>query len=144
MVNSPTYDDVNLILRLYEMRREKKLRLARKWFTSEFKARTMEDFLKVCPLGSEESAYFRMVVSYWEMVASFVTNGVLNQELFLQSGLELLAVWERIRDLVTLQRAANTNPGAYKNLEAVAKAASEYLKRQGPEAYEAFSARMRG
>ena len=143
MANSATYDDVNLILHLYEMRREEKMRQARKWLTASFKARTMEDFLKACPPGSEENAYFRMVVTYWEMVASFITGGVLNQELFFQSGLELLVVWEKVRDLVPLQRAANKNPGAYKNLEAVAKAAVEYLKRQGPETYEAFSARMR-
>ena len=74
-----TYDDVNLVLRLYELRREAKLREARKWLGSSFNARTMEEFATLCPRGSEADAYFRMVTGYWEMVASFITSGVLNQ-----------------------------------------------------------------
>lgn len=136
-----TYDDVNLILRLYDMRREKRMREARAWFTSKFKASSMEEFLKVCPIGSEENASYRMVVTYWEMVASFVTAGVLNQELFFQSGLELLVVWEKIRDFVPESRQMFKNAKVLKNLEAVAGAAIQHM---GPEAYAAFSARVRG
>ena len=144
MTKAATYDDVQLILRLYEMRREEKMRTARAWFSGKFKARTLDEMLKLCPPGSEESAYYRMVVTYWEMVASFVTAGVLNQDLFLQSGLELLVVWEKIRDIVPEVRASFKNPGAVKNLETVAQAAIEHLNKIGPEAYAAFSARVRG
>ena len=66
-----TYDDVNLIVKLYDMRREERMRLARAWFAGSFKAKTMEDFAALCPAGSEQSASFRMVTSYWEMVGSF-------------------------------------------------------------------------
>ena len=95
-----TYDDVNLILRLYEMRREARMREARKWFTGSFKVKTFEEFQALCPPGSEPNASYRMVTTYWEMVASFLTSGVLNAELFYQSGRELLFVWERVRDIV--------------------------------------------
>src|ERR1041385_8280829 len=88
-----TYDDVNLILRLYEMRREERLRDARKWFIASFKVKTFEDFQTLCPPGSETNASYRMVTSYWEMVGSFLTSGVLNNELFYQSGRELLFAW---------------------------------------------------
>ena len=87
-----TYDDVNLILRLYEMRRDDRLREARKWFTGSFKVKTFEEFTALCPPGSEPNASYRMVTTYWEMVASFLTSGVLNAELFYQSGRELLFV----------------------------------------------------
>lgn len=140
MPNSATYDDVNLILRLYEMRREEKMRQARQWMAAKFKASTLEEFLKICPPGSEENASYRMVTSYWEMVASFITSGVLNQELFFPSGLELLFCWERIRELVPQVRAAYKNPKQHKNLETVANAAIAWM---GPEAYAAFSARIR-
>src|SRR5690348_2319076 len=94
-----TYEDANLLLRLFEMRREEKLRKARDWFMRNFKARNLEEFQKLCPMGSEENAYFRMITSYWDMAASFVTNGVLHQELFAQNSREMLFVWERIRDV---------------------------------------------
>src|SRR3954462_5110965 len=102
-----TYDDVNLILRLYEMRREDRLREARKWFTGSFKVKTYDEFLALCPPGSEPNASYRMVVTYWEMVASFLTSGVLNHELFYQSGRELLFAWERIRDILPVVREKN-------------------------------------
>src|SRR5450432_1272211 len=57
----PTYDDVNLILRLYEMRREDRLRDARRWFTASFKVKTHEEFTALCPGGSETNASYRMV-----------------------------------------------------------------------------------
>ena len=66
-----THDDVNLILRLYEIRREEKLRKARGWFAKSFKATTMDEFQTLCPLGSETHSYYLMVTSYWEMLASF-------------------------------------------------------------------------
>ena len=143
MEKQATYDDVNLILKLYDMRREEKLREARKWF-AKFKASTMAEREALCPPGSDQDAYFRMVVTYWEMVASFITAGVLNQELFFQSGLELLFVWEKIRDLLPEWRKVNSNPQIASNMETVAKAAIKYMNRGNPKAYEAFSARVRG
>jgi hypothetical protein len=80
-----TYEDANLLLRLYELRREERLRKAREWFIKNFHASTMEEFQKLCPLGSEENAFYRMVVSYWDMAASFVTGGVMHEGLFTQN-----------------------------------------------------------
>jgi hypothetical protein len=61
MEQQSTYDDVNLILRLYELRREASCAIAREWMAKNFKASTMEQFLELCPLGSDNNAYFRMV-----------------------------------------------------------------------------------
>ena len=95
-----TYDDARLIIELYETRREERMRKARAWFAGSFRPKTLDDFAALCPPGSDENASYRMVTTYWEMVASFVTSGVLNQELFFQSGRELLLVWERMRDIL--------------------------------------------
>jgi L-rhamnose mutarotase len=137
-----TYEDANLLLRLFEMRREEKLRKARDWFMRNFKAHSLEEFQKLCPMGSEENAYFRMVTSYWDMAASFVTNGVLHQELFAQNSREMLFVWERIRDVVPGWREVFKNPRIVRNMETVVTAMIEEEKRQG--SYEAFSAFVRG
>jgi hypothetical protein len=139
-----TYDDVNLILRLFELRREQKLRAARDWFSKSFKASSLDELATLCPLGSEENAYFRMVISYWEMVASFITSGVLNQELFFQSGGEMLFVWERFKHLVPETRERYKNPALYRNLETVANAFVQWMSKSAPEAYATFSARVRG
>ena len=104
----------------------------------------MEDFNKLCPPGSAENAYARQVITYWEMVASFITSGVLNEHLFFQSGMELLLVWERARDLSVESRAVNKNPASWKNLEMVAGRFIQYLNGIDPETYPAFSKRVRG
>lgn len=140
----PTFDDVNLVLKLYDMRREPRLREARRWFTGSFKAKTLDEFNAICPAGSEQHASYRMFTTYWEMAASFVTSGVLNQELFFQSGRELLFCWERVRDLLPHVREMYKNPLELKNLELVAKAYIEWWNSRAPGAYEAFSRRIRG
>ena|SRR5258706_2820898 len=144
MANQATYEDVNLILKLYEMRREEKMRQAREYFGGMFGCKTMEEFQKQCPPGSGPNAYFRMVVTYWDMVAGFITAGVLNEELFFESGRELLLVWERVRDLLPHYRASTKDPMAWKNLETVGNRYIEYMKKRGPDAYESFSGRIAG
>ncbi len=142
MTIKPTYDDANLILRLYETRREEKMRSAREWFAQNFKYHTMEEFNRGCPPGSSMNAYARMVMSYWEMVASFVTSGVLNQELFFESGGELLFVWVRVKDLLPSLREANKSPAFFQNMETVANAYIQWMNARGPESYAAFAGRI--
>jgi hypothetical protein len=139
-----TFDDVNLILKLYDMRRESRLREARRWFTGSFKARTLDDFNALCPSGSEQHASYRMFTTYWEMVASFLTSGVLNEDLFFQSGRELLFCWERVRDVLPQMRELYKNPNELKNLEMAAKTYINWWNKQAPGAYDAFSKRVRG
>jgi hypothetical protein len=139
-----TYDDVGLVLKLYDMRREERLRTARAWFTANFKVKTLEDLHKLCPPGSDANASYRMVTTYWEMVASFVAGGVLHPELFFQSGRELLLVYERVRDILPQVRETYHNPNELKNLETVALAFIDWWNRTAPGAYDAFSKRIRG
>jgi len=140
----PTYDDVNLVLKLYDMRREPRMREARRWFTGSFKAKSMDDFNALCPGGSEQHASYRMVTTYWDMVASFITCGVLHPELFYETGRELLFCYERIRDVLPALREGNKNANELKNLETVARGFITWWNMQSPGAYEAFSTRVRG
>jgi hypothetical protein len=143
-VNAPTstYDDVNLLLRLYDMRREERMRTARSWFTANFGASSMEEFVKICPVGSEENASYRMVTSYWEMVASFITSGVLSRDIFFQNTRELLLVYLRIQNLLPAIREMYKDPFAMHNLEAVAKEYMEWMNNRAPGSFEAFAGRV--
>jgi hypothetical protein len=143
MPTQATYDDANLILRLYELRREEKLRQARDWFAASFNPASFADVQRIAPPGSQENAYMRMVVSYWETAASFVTSGVLNQELFFQSNGELLGVWEKMRPLVPEIRTMFKNPRTFQHLETVGNAFIKYMEAQAPEAYPAFQAMLK-
>lgn len=141
MKNQPTYDDANLILKLYDLRREPRLRDARKWMTSVPPFTSREQWLQVCPPGSEENASYRMVTTYWDMAASFVVNGVLNRELFYRSNnMELLVVWLKVRELVPQLRQANKNPFVMKNVEDAALPFIEYLNEHAPGFFDTWAA----
>lgn len=145
MHSKPTYDDANLVLKLYDMRREDKLRKARAWFAGNFKGvSSIEQFQKVCAAGTDENASFRMTTTYWDMAASLVTAGVLNEALFYESGRELLLVWERARDYILAYRAANKDQTYLKNLEVVGQSFATRYRTASPDGYEAFARRVRG
>ena len=139
-----TYDDANLLMRLYDLRREAKLREARAWFVTNFKPKSMADINELCPPGSDNNARMRQVASYWDMAASFVTAGVLNAELFFASNREMLVVAVRFRPVMADLRAAFKDPSFLKNLETVAQQFSDHLAKVGPGTLEAFVARVKG
>ena len=139
-----TYDDVNLVLHLYELRREERLREARRWFLESFKVKTLAEFQTLCPRGSDANESYRMVTTHWEMVASFMTSGVLNQELFFASGRELLLVWVRVRAVLPALREAYANSTELQNLEIVAQRFIEWWNAQSPGAVDAFAKRVGG
>lgn len=143
MKNQATYDDANLILRLYELRRESKLRDARKWFGTIPPVRTREEWLALCPPGSEENAYWRMVTTYWDMAASFVAHGILSPELFYRSNNgEILYVWEKMKGVTAELRVTNKNPLLSKNIEDVVKGFVEYVNQHAPGSYEMLVANI--
>ena len=72
-----------------------------------------------------------------------MTAGVLNKELFFQSGRELLLVWERIRDILPAWREAYKDPNYLKHLETIGNDFAIHMKKQDAAAYEAFLKRIK-
>lgn len=73
------YEDADLILKLYDLRREETMRKARS-FMAMFHPESMQDIMAVA-IG-ENNAYMRMVMSYWDMAASLVNNGAIDEQMF--------------------------------------------------------------
>jgi len=80
---SSPYESADLILKLYDLRREEVMRSARDWYTKQFHPASAQDV--VSTLRGEHSAYFRMVTSYWEMAASFVNRGAIDWQMFMDA-----------------------------------------------------------
>jgi hypothetical protein len=84
-----TAADGELILKLYELRREDVMRKARAWITGEFWPATADEFFAVQnDSGSDRNAWLRQVVTYWEMAASLVLHGALSADLFVDCNAE--------------------------------------------------------
>ena len=113
----PTYEDAALVLRLYELRREEKLRAAREWFRAKFFPQSFEEIKAVALGAGIENTHYRMVTGYWDMAASFVAQGVLHPELFFDSGGESLFVWAKLGEFVPQLRQEYQSPRLLANLE---------------------------
>jgi hypothetical protein len=136
------YDEVNLMLRLYDMRREPRLRQARSWFVEHFHPATADEMVQKYPQGSEENTFIRMVISYWEMVASIVNRGLINDELFFESNGELWVVWDRLRNVVPTWRAAFKNPRMFANIEETYKRFETWREKHAPGSNAAMRSMM--
>lgn len=96
-MRKPTHADAELLLHLYEVRREPELRTARKWFLTEFQGVDWATIQQRYLSHSDEDRWFRMTVSYWEMVATLVNSGVLHAGLFFDHTGEDIVTWERCK-----------------------------------------------
>jgi hypothetical protein len=137
-----TYEEVNLMLRLYDLRRETRLRQARAWFVEHFHPQSPEEMMKSYPQGSDEYTYIRMVISYWDMVASIVNRGMINDELFFDSNGEIWVVWDRIRGIVPTWRSAFKNPNLFHHIEDACKRLEAWREKCAPGASEAMRQMM--
>ena len=139
----PTLAQVELQLRLYELRRESKLRAARNWFVGNFEVQTLEDLNRLAPVGGEENAYLRMVASYWEMVCGVFHYGLLHEDFFFENTGEQYLVWERLKPVVPVLRQQFSLPTMFQQLERAAGRYEKWYQRRAPGALEKLRARMR-
>jgi len=103
-----TPQDADLIIKLYELRRDETMRKARNYFVVEFFPKSADD-VKALFANIEEhpehNAYFRQVVSYWDMVAAMVNHGSIDRDLFFDTNGEFFGVWAKIGDFIEDLRA---------------------------------------
>lgn len=113
-----TYQDADLIIKLYDLRRDETMRKAREFYIGEFFPQSAEDVnaLFANKEQPELNAYFRQVTSYWEMAAAMVNHGSIDQALFFDTNGEFLIVWMKICDFIGDLRAT-LGPQYLANLE---------------------------
>ncbi|MBV9623378.1 MAG: hypothetical protein JOZ14_05310 [Acidobacteria bacterium] len=125
MMKSPTPEDAQIIMRLYDLRREAEMRKARHWF-ARFWPLASQDVAQVLDaLNPQENAWFRQVTGYWEMAASFVLRGVLNEELFFDSGGEMWFVLAKIYPFLKEIREKTQLPTYLSRIEQLATRTEE-------------------
>src|SRR5258707_317274 len=108
------------------------LRSGATWSAENFHPTSAEDMMEKYPQGSEENTYIRMVISYWDMVASIVNRGLINDELFFESNGEIWVVWDRLRTIVPTWRAAFKNPRLFSNIEDTYKRLETWREKHAP------------
>lgn len=112
------HHDADLILKLYDLRREATMREARNWMFA-FNPTSVQDVVDT--LISEHSGHYRMVISYWEMACAMVTGGSIDEDLFNECNGEHIFVYAKIEHLIPELRALFDSPDFLSNLETVVK-----------------------
>jgi hypothetical protein len=122
MSKKATATDAQLIMQLYDLRREPEMRKARSWWLGEFWPQNADDVLKVAwAMGTPENNWLRQVGGYWSMAAAFVLQGALNEELFIQPSVsgEMFFVFAKVQPFLKELREKMGDPQMFGNIEKV-------------------------
>ena len=122
MSKKATATDAQLIMQLYDLRREAEMRKARGWWFTEFWPQNADDFLKIAfNMGTQENNWLRQVTGYWSMAASFVLQGTLNEQLFIQPAVsgEMFVLLAKIHPFLKELREKAGDPHMFENIEKV-------------------------
>ena len=134
MPKKPIPADADLILKLYDLRREAEIRKARNWWLVEFWPDNADDVMKVAQaMGTQENNWLRQVAGYWELAASLVVHGTVNETLFLEPAFsgEMFLIFAKLHPFLQDVREKMQNPRMLANVEKVimkSKANQERLK----------------
>ena len=107
-------EDANLILRLYEIRREPVMREARTWFFS-FNPTSTAEYMEA--IMGDHSGHLRMVITYWDMAASLVNNGAIDEQMFNDANGEHLFIFAKIEPILEELRQQWNQPEMLKHFE---------------------------
>ena len=108
-----------LILKLYEIRRETALRAARDYVGGEFLPRSVDEFVSLVKDGGKPSGHILQVYGYWDMVAAFVVHGALDEELIFDTCQEMYFQFEKIQPYLTGFREKMNLPEFLRSIETV-------------------------
>ena len=132
MASTPTHEQAQLHLQVYDLRREARLRQARDWFQQNYFAETFEDSMRIAPPGSENGVFVGMVLGYWEQACALLNYGLLHEDLFFETSGEFFGVWEALKPVVPQFREKMANPNLLANLEKVAQRFEAWSERRAP------------
>ena len=112
------HEEADLILKLYDLRRETVMREARNWLFT-FNPTSIQDVMET--MVGEHGGHFRMVISYWDMACALVNNGAIDEDLFNQTNGEHIFVYMKVQPVLEDIRKMFDNPEFLKNLETTVK-----------------------
>ena len=137
-------EQAELILHLFELRREAVMREARSYIGGAFRPRSAEEFVRAVTAGDRQSSFVLQVYGYWEMVAAFVTHGALSPELVYDTCQELYFQFAKIEPylaefrkqmaspewLIGVERLVNHSPAGRRRMAQMRKSLESMDKRK--------------
>jgi len=150
-MSQATHYDAELILKLYDLRRETVMREARNYFAT-FNPTSGDDVMAIfMAFEKKENAYLRQVLSYWEMAAALVNHGTINAALAQDTLGEMVFVYAKVQPYVkavreklgepmflqNMEKAIEGSPEGRERLARTQKRMAEFAKRMQPQTAKA-------
>ena len=120
-----TYQDIDLILKLYELRREETMRKARSYVGGKFAPKSAEEMVAIIKAGPPESGYMLQVYGYWDMVAAFVHDGPLSEQLVYDTCQEMYFQYAKIQPHLAEFRKLMNLPEWMRGIERLVEGSAE-------------------
>jgi hypothetical protein len=132
MDKKPTFEQAQLHLQVFEMRREARLRQARDWFFVNYHVQTLEDAMRIAAPGTESGTFSFMVFGYWEQACALLNYGLLHEDLFFETSGEFFGVWERVKTFLPQAREHFKDPQFLGHLEKAARRFEAWKEARAP------------
>src|SRR5712664_5006132 len=132
MGSKPTHEQAQLHLQVYDQRREAKLRQARDWFAKNYIVNSIDDAMRIAPMGSEPGTYVGMVIGYWEQACALLNYGLLHEDLFFETSGEFFGVWELAKPIIPQGRERFANKQFLAHVEKAALRYETWIEKRSP------------
>ena len=132
METKPTHEQAQLQLRVYDLRREARLRQARDWFFKNYHVQNFDEAMRLAAPGTEAGAFTGMVFSYWEQVCALLNYDLLHEDFFFETNGEFFGVWELIKGILPQARERFADPQFLAHMEKAAQRYESWKERRAP------------
>ena len=143
MKTKKALEQAELILKLYEIRRETALRSSRDYVGGEFSPKSVDEFVSLVRDGGKPSGHILQVYGYWDMVAAFVVHGALDESLIFDTCQEMYFQFEKIQPYLAGFREKMNLPAFLKSMETVVAGSQERRTRAATKAKTPKPAKIR-
>lgn len=120
-MQGPDTNDAELILKLYDLRREPVMRASREEINGKFWPKRYEEFVAITERTHPMNRAYRQVSTYWEMAYSFARHGIVNAEFMAEVAGEGLLLYSKVQPYIERYRKEINSPTSYRNAEWLAK-----------------------
>jgi hypothetical protein len=127
--DKPDHHDAELVLKLYDLRREAVMRDSRNSINGKFWPKSYADVLAITKPDSPMNAAFRQVSSYWEMVYGMAKHGIIHADFLIENNGEGLFLYAKIHPFLERFRKENSSPTAFQNAEWISTQCAEGRRR---------------
>ncbi|MGH7143606.1 MAG: DUF4760 domain-containing protein [Planctomycetota bacterium] len=124
----PDIQDAELVLKVYDMRREAVIRQSRTALVALFQPKTYEEFFAITKFDHPHNAAFRQVTGYWEMLYSFAKHGIVNPDFWAENNGEGIFLYTKFEAYIQRFRK-ETSPTAFDNTIWLIENSAEAKKR---------------